>query len=77
VQAAAAARVAGGPDIFDSARNGDGVSVICNLIDYADGFKDRDTGRYLPASLCPSFIFIIFMQQNDSFAFLQSNYSTA
>ena len=32
VQAAAAARVAGGPDILESAENGDGVSVLCHVI---------------------------------------------
>ncbi len=36
VQAAAAARVAGGPDIVDSAENGDGVSVLCHVIAGAD-----------------------------------------
>ena len=42
VQAAAAARVAGGPDIWDSAANGDGVSVVCHLIADADGVNKRD-----------------------------------
>jgi hypothetical protein len=32
VQAAAAARVAGGADILGSAKNGDGISVLCHLI---------------------------------------------
>jgi hypothetical protein len=32
VQAAAAARVAGGPDILKSAENGDGAAVLCHLI---------------------------------------------
>jgi hypothetical protein len=38
VQAAAAARVAGGCgcDIVDSAENGDGVSVLCHVIADAD-----------------------------------------
>ena len=42
VQAAAAARVAGGPDIFGSAENGDGVSVICHVIADADAVNKRD-----------------------------------
>ncbi len=42
VQAAAAARVAGGPDIFDSAANGDGVSVLCHVIADADGVNKPD-----------------------------------
>ncbi len=41
-QAAAAARVAGGSDILDSARDGDGVSVLCHLIADADGVNKRD-----------------------------------
>jgi hypothetical protein len=42
VQAAAAARVAGGPDILKSAEDGDGVSVLCHVIADADGVKKRD-----------------------------------
>jgi hypothetical protein len=42
VQAAAAARVAGGPDILDSAKNGDGVSVLCHVIADADSVNERD-----------------------------------
>ena len=42
VQAAAAARVAGGPDIVESAANGDGASVICHVIADADGVNKRD-----------------------------------
>jgi hypothetical protein len=42
VQAAAAARVAGGRDIVESAENGDGVSVLCHLIADADGINKRD-----------------------------------
>ena len=42
VQAAAAARVAGGPSILASAENGDGVSVLCHLIADADGVNKRD-----------------------------------
>ncbi len=41
VQAAAAARVAGGRDILKSARNGDGVSVLCHVIADADGVNKR------------------------------------
>ncbi len=41
-QAAAAARVAGGRDIFDSAYNGDGVSVLCHVIADADAVNKRD-----------------------------------
>jgi hypothetical protein len=41
-QAAAAARVAGGPDILESAENGDGISVLCHLIADADGVNKRD-----------------------------------
>jgi hypothetical protein len=32
VQAAAAARVAGGRDIWESAESGDGASVLCHVI---------------------------------------------
>jgi hypothetical protein len=44
VQAAAAARVAGGPDILKSAEIGDGASVLCHLIADADGVNKRDEG---------------------------------
>ena len=42
VQAAAAARVAGGEDILESAYNGNGVSVLCHLIADADAVNQRD-----------------------------------
>ena len=42
VQAAAAARVAGGRGILESARNGDGVSVLCHVIADADAVNKRD-----------------------------------
>ena len=42
VQAAAAARVAGRPDILDSAEDGDGVSVLCHVIADADAVNKRD-----------------------------------
>jgi hypothetical protein len=43
VQAAAAARVAGGRrDILESAMNGDGVSVLCHVIVDADAVNKRD-----------------------------------
>ena len=42
VQAAAAARVAGGCDILESAENGDGVSVLCHVIADADAVNKRD-----------------------------------
>ena len=45
VQAAAAARVAGGRDISDSAKNGDGVSVLCHVIADADAVNKRDGYR--------------------------------
>ena len=41
VQAAAAARVAGGCGIFDSAENGLGVSVLCHVIADADAVNKR------------------------------------
>ena len=44
VQAAAAARVAGGRDIFDSARIGDGVSELCHVIADADAVNKRGIG---------------------------------
>ena len=42
VQAAAAARVAGGRDIVESVQDGDGASVLCHLIADADGVNKRD-----------------------------------
>ncbi len=42
VQAAAAARVAGGGDILESAKRGDGVSVLCHVIADADAVNKRD-----------------------------------
>ncbi len=42
VQAAAAARVASGRDILESARNGDGISVLCHVIADADAVNKRD-----------------------------------
>ena len=42
VQAAAAARVAGGRDILESAMNGDDVSVLCHVIADADAVNNRD-----------------------------------
>jgi hypothetical protein len=42
VQAAAAARVASGSDIVESAKNGDGASVLCHLIADADGVNKRN-----------------------------------
>jgi hypothetical protein len=42
VQAAAAARVAGGRDILESAENGDGISVLCHVIADADAVNKRD-----------------------------------
>jgi hypothetical protein len=44
VQAAAAARVAGGRGILKSAENGDGVSVLCHVIADADAVNKRDRG---------------------------------
>ncbi len=41
VQAAAAARVAGGLGIVDSAGSGDGASVLCHLIADADAVNKR------------------------------------
>jgi hypothetical protein len=41
VQAASAARVAGGRDILDSAENGDGVLVLCHVIADADAVNKR------------------------------------
>jgi hypothetical protein len=45
VQAAAAARVAGGRGILKSAENGDGVSVLCHVIADADAVNKRDGWR--------------------------------
>jgi hypothetical protein len=42
LQATAAARVAGGRNIYDSAYDGDGVSVLCHLIADADAVNKRD-----------------------------------
>ncbi len=42
VQAAAAARVAGGPGIVVSAEKGDGASALCHLIADADGVNKLD-----------------------------------
>ncbi len=42
VQAAAAARVAGEPDILDCAGIGDGVSVLCHVIADADAVNKRE-----------------------------------
>ncbi len=42
VQAAAAARVAGELDIWDSARNGDGASVLRHVIADADAVNKRN-----------------------------------
>ena len=42
VQAAAAARIAGGRDIVRSAENGDGASVVCHVIADADAVNKRD-----------------------------------
>ena len=42
VQAAAAARVAGGRNILESAWNGDGVLVLCHVIADADAVNKRD-----------------------------------
>ena len=42
VQAAAAARVAGGPDIVESAENGDSVSVLYHVIADSDGVNKGD-----------------------------------
>jgi hypothetical protein len=42
VQAAAAVRVGGGRDIWDSAESGDGISVLCHVIADADAVNKRD-----------------------------------
>jgi hypothetical protein len=44
VQAAAAARVAGGWDVLDSAWHGDVVSVLCHVIADADAVNKRVSG---------------------------------
>jgi hypothetical protein len=44
VQAAAAARVAGGRGILRSAENGDGASVLCHVIADADAVNKRNEG---------------------------------
>ena len=44
VQAAAAARVAGGRDIVESAGIGDGVSVLCHVIADADAVNKQGWG---------------------------------
>ncbi len=41
-QAAAATRIAGGRDIVNSVRIGDGVSVLCHVIADADAVNKRD-----------------------------------
>ena len=46
VQAAAAARVAGGRDIWESLVNGDGVSVLCHVIADADAVNKRNRHYY-------------------------------
>jgi hypothetical protein len=45
---AAAARVAGGPDILESAENGAGASVVCHLIADADSANKRDRYQWTP-----------------------------
>ena len=42
LQAAAAARVAGGRDILESAKNGDGALVLCHVIADADAVNKRN-----------------------------------
>ncbi len=42
VQAAAAARFAGGRNTWESAENGDGALVLCHLIADADRVNKRD-----------------------------------
>jgi hypothetical protein len=42
VQAAAAARVAGGPDILKSAKTGDGAAVLCHVIADADAVNKQE-----------------------------------
>ena len=50
VQAAAVARVAGGRDILESACNGDGVSVLCHVINDATSVNERE---YSPHEFTP------------------------
>jgi hypothetical protein len=92
VQAAAAARVEGSPDIWFSpsadnggrvctysAENGDGVSVLCHVIADANCLNKRDY-RYIclpPPSAPHLFLLFIFMQQVNSFFFVQAPHSTA
>ena len=47
VQAAAAARVAGGRGILNSAQEGDGVSVLCHVMADADAGAVNKRGGYL------------------------------
>jgi hypothetical protein len=54
VQAAAAARVAGGRDILKSAGNGDGASVLCHLIADAEGVSEQDGFCQTPLHLSAS-----------------------
>jgi hypothetical protein len=78
VQAAAAARVAGGHDIVGSARKGDGVSVICHLIADADGVNAQDV-EWLPRTplcphsfssfLCSKLILLLFFSQRTPLPF--------
>jgi hypothetical protein len=42
VQAAAAAHAAGGGDILESAKIGDGVSLLCHVIADADAVNKQD-----------------------------------
>ena len=46
VQAAATARVAGGPDIVESAENGDGAAVLCHVIADADAVNKQALGMW-------------------------------
>ena len=50
VQAAAAARVAGGRDIVELAYNGDGASVLCHVIADATSVNERE---YTPHEFTP------------------------
>jgi hypothetical protein len=70
VQAAAAARVAGGPDILDSASNGKGVSVLCHVIADADPSTSETESNAPPSSYAPHLIFIFLMHQFICFAFV-------
>ena len=49
VQAAAAARVAGGRGMVESAENGDGVSVLCHVIADADAVNEARCSGYFTA----------------------------